>query len=61
MHSIALYLELGLKHISDLVGYDHILFLVALCAVYRVRIGGGHYSRDGLYHRPQYYAGALQL
>ena len=36
MHSIALYLELGLKHISDLVGYDHILFLVALCAVYRV-------------------------
>ena len=36
MHSIALYLELGLKHISDLAGYDHILFLVALCAVYRV-------------------------
>ena len=36
MHSIALYLELGLEHISDLAGYDHILFLVALCAVYRV-------------------------
>ena len=36
MHSIALYLELGLKHIADLAGYDHILFLVALCAVYRV-------------------------
>ena len=36
MHSIALYLELGLKHISDWAGYDHILFLVALCAVYRV-------------------------
>ena len=36
MHSIALYLELGLKHISDFAGYDHILFLVALCAVYRV-------------------------
>ena len=40
MHSIALYLELGLKHISDLAGYDHILFLVALCAVYRWRTGG---------------------
>ena len=36
MHSIALYLELGLEHISDFAGYDHILFLIALCAVYRV-------------------------
>lgn len=31
-----IYLELGLKHILDLAGYDHILFLVALCAVYRI-------------------------
>jgi hypothetical protein len=28
------YLSLGFDHISDLAGYDHILFLVALCAVY---------------------------
>ena len=31
------YLSLGFSHISDLGGYDHILFLVALCAVYRVK------------------------
>ncbi|MDX1667471.1 MAG: HupE/UreJ family protein [Saprospiraceae bacterium] len=31
-----LYLELGFDHISDLGGYDHILFIVALCAIYRL-------------------------
>ncbi len=30
------YLLLGFEHISDLEGYDHILFIVALCAVYRL-------------------------
>ncbi|MEZ4775941.1 MAG: HupE/UreJ family protein [Bacteroidia bacterium] len=30
------YLTLGFQHISDLEGYDHILFLIALCAVYRL-------------------------
>lgn len=29
------YLELGFKHIADLAGYDHILFITALCAIYR--------------------------
>lgn len=29
-----LYLELGLEHIADLEGYDHILFVAMLCAVY---------------------------
>jgi hypothetical protein len=29
------YLKLGFEHIADLKAYDHILFLVALCAVYR--------------------------
>lgn len=29
------YLTLGFEHIADLAGYDHILFLVALCAVYQ--------------------------
>ena len=28
------YLQLGFDHISDLKGYDHILFIVALCAVF---------------------------
>lgn len=31
------YLILGFEHISDLSGYDHILFLIALCAVYVIR------------------------
>jgi len=29
-----LYLELGLDHIADLQGYDHILFVAMLCMVY---------------------------
>jgi hypothetical protein len=29
-----LYVKLGLDHVLDLSGYDHILFLVALCAAY---------------------------
>lgn len=29
------YFQLGLQHIADLNAYDHILFIVALCAVYR--------------------------
>ena len=36
MHPILLYVQLGFEHISDLAGYDHLLFLVALCAVYRI-------------------------
>lgn len=30
------YLSLGFRHILDLQGYDHILFIVALCALYRL-------------------------
>ena len=37
MPSFPLYLQLGFEHISNLAGYDHILFLIALCAVYTVR------------------------
>jgi len=29
-----IYLKLGFEHILDLAAYDHILFVVALCAVY---------------------------
>ena len=36
MHSINFYLELGFRHISDLAGYDHILFLLVLCAIYQL-------------------------
>jgi hypothetical protein len=36
MQSFPLYLRLGFEHISNLAGYDHILFLVALCAVYTI-------------------------
>jgi hypothetical protein len=33
----SVYFRLGLDHISDLSAYDHILFLVALCAIYQLR------------------------
>ena len=36
MQSLDLYLKLGFDHILDLAGFDHMLFLVALCAVYRL-------------------------
>jgi len=32
-----LYIRLGFEHISDLAGYDHILFVIALAAVYSIR------------------------
>ncbi len=28
------YFELGLSHIADITAYDHIVFLIALCAIY---------------------------
>ena len=31
------YLQLGFEHIADLAAYDHILFIVALCAIYKLR------------------------
>ena len=37
MHPFPFYLKLGFEHISNLAGYDHILFLVALCAVYKIQ------------------------
>jgi len=36
MSTFKLYLQLGFEHILDLNAYDHILFLVALCAIYRM-------------------------
>jgi len=37
MHPFPFYLKLGFDHISNLAGFDHILFLVALCAVYKIQ------------------------
>ncbi|RIK56650.1 HupE / UreJ protein [candidate division KSB1 bacterium] len=34
MSEFQTYLTLGFEHISDLGAYDHLLFIVALCAVY---------------------------
>ncbi len=31
------YLELGFDHISDIKAYDHILFIIALCAIYTLK------------------------
>ncbi len=36
MHPFHFYLKLGFEHIANVAGYDHILFLVVLCAVYRI-------------------------
>jgi hypothetical protein len=37
MSTFRLYLQLGIEHITDLNGYDHLLFLIALCAVYQIK------------------------
>jgi hypothetical protein len=31
------YLQLGFDHILDLNGYDHVLFVIVLCAIYKVQ------------------------
>jgi len=37
MSDLAAYIELGFRHIVDLKGADHILFLLALAAIYRFK------------------------
>lgn len=37
MSQFSIYFELGIKHILDLAGFDHILFVIALCALYTLR------------------------
>ena len=34
MDEFYMYLKLGMEHILDINGYDHILFVLALCAIY---------------------------
>ena len=37
MSDFFIYLGLGFDHITDPGGYDHILFVIALCAIYTLR------------------------
>ncbi len=37
MNSFKMFTELGFRHITDIHGYDHIIFLIALCGVYTFR------------------------
>ena len=37
MSTFSIFIQLGLEHILDLKGYDHILFIIALCVMYTVR------------------------
>lgn len=37
MDEFFIYLRLGFDHITDPRGYDHILFVVALCSIYTLR------------------------
>lgn len=36
MSDFEIFLPLGFQHITDIQGYDHILFVIALCAIYRL-------------------------
>lgn len=36
MSEFSLYFQLGMEHILDTQGYDHILFVIALCAIYLI-------------------------
>ena len=37
MSEFHLYLKLGIEHIADFKGYDHILFIISLCVVYPMK------------------------
>ena len=53
MNEFLIYLQLGYKHITDFNGYDHILFVVALCAIYRItdwqKIWSPNYNQYALF------------
>jgi hypothetical protein len=36
MNQFELYFSLGITHILDFEGYDHILFVIALCSIYTI-------------------------
>lgn len=37
MSLFLMYLQLGFEHITDINGYDHIIFIMSLCAVYQLK------------------------
>ncbi len=37
MSEFSIYLQLGFDHITDPNGYDHIIFITALCAIYQLK------------------------
>lgn len=37
MSQFGMYFEMGYEHILDVKGYDHILFVIALCALYQIQ------------------------
>jgi len=37
LSQFSLYFDLGLNHILDMAGFDHIVFIVILCAIYLIR------------------------
>ncbi|KYG77921.1 MULTISPECIES: HupE/UreJ family protein [Roseivirga] len=37
MSQFSTYFQLGYEHILDVQGYDHILFVIALCAIYQAQ------------------------
>ena len=37
MSEFGLYFNLGLEHIADIKAYDHMVFLLALCALYQLK------------------------
>ena len=37
MSTFQMYLSLGVDHIADIKAYDHILFILTLCAVYHIK------------------------
>ncbi|VAW27710.1 hypothetical protein MNBD_BACTEROID06-1274, partial [hydrothermal vent metagenome] len=37
MDTFKLYFQLGMEHILDIRGYDHILFVVALTTIYLIK------------------------
>ena len=37
MSQFSTYFQLGYEHILDIQGYDHILFVIALCAIYQAQ------------------------
>lgn len=36
MSDFQMYLGMGLRHITDITAYDHIIFILALCGVYKL-------------------------